>query len=147
MRYSQRHLASLPMCFVLSELLFWTVYYNYICICDIPLLSSDLDTKESNDLFRIWDFVVYLPSGGIIFVLPAWNCLYYLRGINWPLSTIFIFDVKIVPTMWYFCFSVFHYITWWYIKSNRKKPEYKEKQIMNFSKWQIPLVNFGNRKN
>jgi hypothetical protein len=39
------HLTSLPLCLVLSELLFWTVYYSYICICDIPLLSSDLDTN------------------------------------------------------------------------------------------------------
>ena len=47
------HLASLPMCFVLFELLFWTVYHSYICICDTPLLSSDLDTNVR--LRFVWD--------------------------------------------------------------------------------------------
>ena len=38
-----------------------------------------------------------------------WSCVCLLEKSVLPLSTIFIFDFGIVPTVWYFCYS-FHYI-------------------------------------
>ena len=107
------HLASLPMCFVLFELLFWTVYHSYICICDIPLLSSDLDTKVR--LTFVWDrgFCCISTFWWLFLLLLAWNSLYYLMGINvasfyhfyiwcWNCSDNMVFL--------FFCFSLYYMV-------------------------------------
>ena len=113
--------ASLLMYFLLSELVF--------CLCDIPLFSSDTLTLRKDHhqkLLRIWDFVVYFPSGGFIFLLPVWNGIYCVRGIDFASLCDFVICIGIVPTEWY-CFSIL--LQWRYIKKNNwKKLDFNERK-------------------
>jgi hypothetical protein len=139
------------MCYLHRDLNRGWVYFNLCQWCSLILQPMSVVliniTVVSVIVYYQKSLVLRFPklSRGICRLLKFIICLVALflccsRGIpfitSWvsmlPLSTILIYDVEIVPTIWYFCFSVFHYTTWWYIKSIRKKPEYNEKQIMNF---------------
>jgi hypothetical protein len=58
----------------ITSYVFLVVRASIFCICDIPLFSSDTLTLRKDHhqkLFRICDFVVFLPSGGFMFLLPV----------------------------------------------------------------------------
>ena len=110
----------------ITSYVFLVVRASVFCIYDIPLFSSDTLTLRKDHhqkLFRICDFVVCLPSGGFIFLLPVWNDIYCVRGIDFASS--YAFDVLELFRQ-YGIF--FHFFTMAIQTNNWKKPDYKERK-------------------
>ena len=110
----------------ITSYIFLVVRASVFCICDIPLFSSDTLTLRKDHhqkLLRICDFVVCLPSGGFIFLLPVWNGIYCVRGTDFASS--YAFDIlELFRQNGIF----FHFFTMAIQKNNWKKPDYKERK-------------------